>query len=175
MPCGDVIRTDADAIAYMDVFTASPKGICQTCLNAACLQVWQTLLWNLGCLQKLILTAHLCTVAISDNQRIDMPVVIYIDAENNRRRIDVEAGYSLMEGGYNQQLKGMLAECGGAAACGTCHCYVDTGWLDKLPAVEDLEEAMLCALPERRSNSRLACQVLMTEALDGIVLRIADN
>ena len=48
MPFGDVIRTDADAIAYMDVFTASPKGICQTCLNAACLQVWQTLLWRMA-------------------------------------------------------------------------------------------------------------------------------
>ena len=104
-----------------------------------------------------------------------MPVVIYIDADNNRCEIEVETGYSLMEGAFNHQVKGMLAECGGAAACGTCHSYVDPDWLDKLPAMEDLEEAMLCALPERLSNSRLACQVLVTEELEGIVLRVADN
>ena len=105
----------------------------------------------------------------------DMPVVIYIDADNNRNEIEVETGYSLMEGAFNHQLKGMLAECGGAAACGTCHSYIDTEWLDRLPMIEDLEEAMLCAVPGRRSNSRLACQVRVTEDLDGIILRIADN
>ncbi len=105
----------------------------------------------------------------------DMPVVIYIDADNNRREIEVEAGYSLMEGAFNHQLKGMLAECGGAAACGTCHSYIEADWLDRIPAIEDLEEAMLCALPGRAGNSRLACQVRVTEELDGITLRIADN
>ncbi len=104
-----------------------------------------------------------------------MPIVIYIDAGNNRHEIDVEAGYSLMEGAFNQQLAGMLAECGGAAACGTCHSYIDTDWLDKLPVIEDLEEAMLCALPGRRSNSRLTCQVHVTDELEGLILRIADN
>ena len=104
-----------------------------------------------------------------------MPVVIYIDAGNNRHELEVEAGYSLMEGAFNRQLNGMLAECGGAAACGTCHSYVDPDWLDRLPPVEDLEEAMLCAAPGRRSNSRLACQIRVTEELDGIILRIADN
>ena len=104
-----------------------------------------------------------------------MPVVIYIDADDTRHEIDVEAGYSLMEGAFNHQLKGMLAECGGAAACGTCHSYIETDWLERLPMIEDLEEAMLCAIPGRRSNSRLACQVRVTEDLDGIILRIADN
>ena len=104
-----------------------------------------------------------------------MPVVIYIDADDIRHEIDVEAGYSLMEGAFNHQLKGMLAECGGAAACGTCHSYIEPDWLERLPMIEDLEEAMLCAVPGRRSNSRLACQIRVTEDLDGITLRIADN
>ena len=80
-----------------------------------------------------------------------------------------------MEGAFNHQLAGMLAECGGAAACGTCHSYIDADWLDKLPVTEDLEEAMLCAVPRRRSNSRLACQIRVTAELEGIILRIADN
>ena len=104
-----------------------------------------------------------------------MPIIIYIDAGNNRHEIDVESGYSLMEGAFNHQLAGMLAECGGAAACGTCHSYIDADWLDKLPVTEDLEEAMLCAVPGRRSNSRLACQIRVTDELEGIILRIADN
>ena len=104
-----------------------------------------------------------------------MPKVIYIDPDNNAHEINVDPGYSLMEGAFNQQVKGMLAECGGAAACGTCHSYVDAGWLDKLPLMEDLEEAMLCMLPCRRNNSRLACQVQVTEELAGITVRIANN
>ena len=104
-----------------------------------------------------------------------MPRVCYIDADDKCHEIDVDSGYSLMEGAYNHQLKGMLAECGGAAACGTCHSYVDADWLDRLPVTEDLEEAMLCAVPGRRSNSRLACQIRVTDELEGIILRIADN
>ena len=80
-----------------------------------------------------------------------------------------------MEGAFNQQIKGMLAECGGAAACGTCHSYIDADWLDKLPLMEDLEEAMLCMATDRHNNSRLACQVRITEELAGIIVRIADN
>ena len=104
-----------------------------------------------------------------------MPRVCYIDNDDNPHEIEVESGYSLMEGAFNHQVKGMLAECGGAAACGTCHSYVDADWLEKLPEMEDLEEAMLCAVPGRRSNSRLACQIRVTDELEGIILRIADN
>ena len=104
-----------------------------------------------------------------------MPKVIYIDPQGNRSEEEVAVGYTLMEGAYNQQIAGMLAECGGAAACGTCHAYIDEDWLDKLPVIEDLEDAMLVAVPGRQQNSRLTCQIYMREELDGILVRIADN
>ena len=65
-----------------------------------------------------------------------MPKVIYIDRKEQQHELNVEAGYTLMEGAFNQQIPGMLAECGGAAACGTCHSYIDNEWLEKIPVIE---------------------------------------
>lgn len=104
-----------------------------------------------------------------------MPRVIYIDARGDRHEEEVSTGFTLMEGAFNQQIPGMVAECGGAAACGTCHSYVSDEWLPHLPPIEDLEEGMLCMVEGRRQNSRLACQIFLSESLDGIELRIADN
>lgn len=104
-----------------------------------------------------------------------MPTVNYIDPNGETHVEEVPFGYTLMEGAFNQQIAGMLAECGGAAACGTCHAYIDENWLGTIPPVEDLEDAMLVGVNDRRENSRLSCQVHMTEEMDGIVVRIADN
>ena len=104
-----------------------------------------------------------------------MPKVIYIDCDGLRHEEEVPAGFTLMEGAYNQQVPGMIAECGGAAACGTCHAYIEAEWLSKLPPVEDLEDSMLYMVEDRRDNSRLCCQVHVTEELDGIEVQIADN
>ena len=104
-----------------------------------------------------------------------MPEVRYVDPSGGHHEEQVENGFTLMEGAFNQQIPGMVAECGGTAACGTCHVYVDAAWLGRLPPVEDLEEGMLCMVEGRRENSRLACQIVMSESLDGIVLQIADN
>ena len=104
-----------------------------------------------------------------------MPKVIYIDPLGERHEEDVDIGFSLMEGAFNRQIPGMVAECGGAAACGTCHSYISPVWLPRLSPVEDLEEGMLYMVEGRQPNSRLACQIHMTGALDGIELRIADN
>lgn len=104
-----------------------------------------------------------------------MPRVIYTDPKGDRHEEEVESGFTLMEGAYNLQIDGMVAMCGGAAACGTCHSYIGRKWLSKLPPIEDLEDSMLYLVDERRDNSRLACQIHMTEELDGIELQIADN
>jgi ferredoxin, 2Fe-2S len=104
-----------------------------------------------------------------------MPKVIYIDPAGQRHVEEVETGYTLMDGAFNQEISGMLAECGGAAACGTCHAYIDETWIGKLPTIEDLEDAMLVGLNNRRNNSRLCCQIYMSDDLDGIVVNIADN
>ena len=104
-----------------------------------------------------------------------MPLVNYIDSAGQRHEIEVETGFTLMEGAFNQQIPGMVAECGGAAACGTCHAYIKAQWQALLPPVEDLEDSMLYMVEDRRENSRLTCQIHMTDELDGIELKIADN
>ena len=104
-----------------------------------------------------------------------MPTVIYSDKSGERHEVEVDAGYTLMEGAFNQQIDGMVAECGGAAACGTCHVYVAERWLSSLPPVEDMEDSMLFMVNDRRDNSRLSCQIHMSDELDGIELEIADN
>jgi len=104
-----------------------------------------------------------------------MPKVNYEDPHGTRHELDVEVGFTLMEGAFNQQIPGIIAECGGAAACGTCHCYVDEEWLSQLPPIEDLEDSMLYMVDDRRPNSRLSCQIHMTDELDGIELQIANN
>ena len=104
-----------------------------------------------------------------------MPQVIYVDSTGARHEVEVELGFTLMEGAFNQQIPGMIAECGGAAACGTCHAYIKALWQTRLPPVEDLEDSMLYLVEDRTAESRLTCQIHMTEELDGIEVTIADN
>jgi 2Fe-2S ferredoxin len=104
-----------------------------------------------------------------------VPKARYIDPKGDRHEVDLESGYTLMEGAFNRQIPGMVAECGGAAACGTCHSYISEQWLAKLPPIEDLEDAMLYSVDDRRENSRLTCQIHMMEELDGIEVQIGDN
>ncbi len=104
-----------------------------------------------------------------------MPKVIYITPDETKHEVDVENGYSIMEGAINNNIEGIVAECGGACACATCHSYVDTAWTDKIPAMDDMEDSMLDAAFERKENSRLTCQIEMSDGLDGIVIHVADN
>jgi 2Fe-2S ferredoxin len=104
-----------------------------------------------------------------------MPKITYITGDGNRHEIVVENGYSVMEGAINNDIDGIVAECGGACACATCHSYVDAAWLDKLPPMDDMEDSMLDAAYERKNNSRLTCQIEVTDELDGLVIPVADN
>ena len=104
-----------------------------------------------------------------------MPRITFVTTDGQRHEVDVENGYSVMEGAVNHNIKGIVAECGGACACATCHGYIDEAWLDKLPAMDDMEDSMLDAAFERKDNSRLTCQVEMNDDLDGIVVHVAEN
>jgi 2Fe-2S ferredoxin len=104
-----------------------------------------------------------------------MPKIIFLDDAGGRRECDVKVGYSVMEGALENDIPGIVAECGGACACATCHAYVDAEWLDKLASMDDMEDAMLDAAYERADNSRLTCQIEVTEELDGLVLTPAEN
>ncbi|WP_417655910.1 2Fe-2S iron-sulfur cluster-binding protein [Pseudidiomarina aestuarii] len=101
-----------------------------------------------------------------------MPKVIYIDAQDNQFEADVKVGQNLMDGAVDHMIDGILGECGGVMSCATCHCYVDPAWADKIPEPSELEEDMLGMVIEPQDNSRLSCQIEMTEALDGIVVRL---
>lgn len=104
-----------------------------------------------------------------------MPKIIYVTRDGQRHEVEVESGYSVMEGAVNNNIDGIIAECGGACACATCHSYVDPAWLSRLPEMDDMEDSMLDAAYERNENSRLTCQIEVSDALDGLVVHVGEN
>ena|ERR1700679_2964993 len=105
-----------------------------------------------------------------------MPRVVYIEPDGRSRELELKVGQSVMRGAMDAQLEGIEAQCGGQCACATCHCYVQAPWLDKLPAPLDDELFMLSNVAaERRPESRLSCQLVVTPALDGLTVRFPDR
>ena len=104
-----------------------------------------------------------------------MPQIVYLTRDGERHAHDVDVGSTVMEGAIDNGVDGIVAECGGACACATCHAYIDDAWLQRLPAMQEMEDAMLDAAAERRPNSRLTCQIDVTPELDGLIVRVADN
>ncbi|MGA7712158.1 MAG: 2Fe-2S iron-sulfur cluster-binding protein [Rhizomicrobium sp.] len=100
-----------------------------------------------------------------------MPKIKYIEPNGKEHEVDVPVGWSVMEGAVKNLIPGIDADCGGACACATCHVYVDKEWLDKLPPKADMEETMLDFAQDVASNSRLSCQIPVTEELNGLVVR----
>lgn len=98
--------------------------------------------------------------------------VTYVESDGKAHTITLREGWSLMEGAVKHRVPGIDADCGGACACATCQVYVDAAWEDKLPPRTDMEETMLDFAPQRQANSRLSCQLRMSAALDGIVVRL---
>ena len=104
-----------------------------------------------------------------------MPKITYVTTDGARHEVEVENGYSVMEGAINNDIDGIVAECGGACACATCHAYIGEQWLDKLPEMDDMEDSMLDAAYERKANSRLTCQLEVSDELEGLVVEVAEN
>jgi 2Fe-2S ferredoxin len=104
-----------------------------------------------------------------------MPRIKFVDPQGGRHEIKVDNGTTVMEAAVDNDVPGIVAECGGACACATCHAYVADEWLARLPAMEDMEDGMLDAALDRRANSRLTCQIAMTDELDGIEVVVAQN
>ena len=96
-----------------------------------------------------------------------MPKTIYKDNQGNAITLEVEKGLSVMEGAIQNDVAGIDADCGGSMACATCHVYVEEKWLDKIPKAEDAEEDMIDMAFEPKKNSRLSCQLIVTDELDG--------
>lgn len=101
-----------------------------------------------------------------------MPRITFIEPGGLRREIEAPLGVTLMEAATQNGVQGIVARCGGACACGTCHVYVEREWLPKLPEREEMEEGMLEDAWEPRDNSRLSCQIHVSADLDGLVVRV---
>ena len=97
-----------------------------------------------------------------------MAKITYIDFEGKSRTVEVENGLSVMEGAVQNDIPGIDADCGGSMACATCHVYVEQTWLDKLPKAEDGEIDMIDMASEPKKNSRLSCQLIVSDELDGL-------
>ena len=104
-----------------------------------------------------------------------MPLVTYVDHKGNAYEDDVPAGTSAMEGAVNNMIDGIVAECGGACVCATCHVIVDDAWVEKTGKPSDDEDMMLEAAPERQEKSRLSCQLIVTDDMDGLVLHMPES
>ncbi len=104
-----------------------------------------------------------------------MPKVTYRYPDGVARTIDVEVGDSVMFGATRNGLGGITAECGGVLSCATCHVYVDQAWCARVGPPGDDELDMLDAVAaERRDNSRLSCQIEVSDELDGLVVELPD-
>ena len=101
-----------------------------------------------------------------------MAKITYIDFEGKSRTVEVENGLSVMEGAIQNDIPGIDADCGGSMACATCHVYVEQTWLDKLPKAEDGEIDMIDMASEPKKNSRLSCQLIVSDELDGLIVNI---
>ena len=99
-----------------------------------------------------------------------MPKIIYITSENETHTIDVDNGLTVMEGAVQNNIPGIDADCGGGMACATCHVYVKQDWFDKLPKKEDGEEDMLDMAFEPKKNSRLSCQIVVSDEISGLIV-----
>lgn len=100
-----------------------------------------------------------------------MPKITYIDAAGASRTVEASTGATVMETAVKNSIPGIEAECGGACACATCHVYVDDAWIEKTGKAQPMEDDMLDFAFEVKPTSRLSCQIKVTEALDGLVVR----
>ena len=114
---------------------------------------------------------HTCPIFFSTYKHL-MPKITYITHDNNLHTIEVQNGLTVMEGAVQNNIPGIDADCGGGMACATCHVYVKEDWLDKLPIKEDGEEDMLDMAFEPKKNSRLSCQLIVSNELDGLIVSI---
>jgi len=101
-----------------------------------------------------------------------MPKVTYIEANGQSHEVDLDAGVSLMQGAVDNMIEGIVAECGGSCSCATCHCYIDQQWLDKLEPATEMENDLLECVTEPKDNSRLSCQIVISDDLNGLVVHL---
>ena len=101
-----------------------------------------------------------------------MSKITYIESSGKSHTVDVKNGLTVMEGAIQNDIPGIEADCGGGMACATCHVYVKENWFDKLPKKEDGEDDMLDMAFEPNKFSRLSCQIIVSDDLEGLVVNV---
>jgi len=104
-----------------------------------------------------------------------MAKITFIEADGTEHIHDGTNGMTVMQVAVNNSVPGIDAECGGACACATCHVYVREEWREKLGKAEEMEEDMLDFAFEVKENSRLSCQIKVTDEIDGLVVDLPDQ
>ena len=101
-----------------------------------------------------------------------MPRITYIEFNGKAHVVEVKTGQSVMEGAVRNNIPGIVAECGGACTCATCHVYIDPAWLAKTGPRAAAEVDLLDYANDVQENSRLSCQIKVSDALDGLILAL---
>jgi len=104
-----------------------------------------------------------------------MPKITYIEHSGKSHTIEIANGLSVMEGAVQNNIPGIDADCGGSMACATCHVYVKEEWFNKLPKKEEGEDDMLDMAFEPKTNSRLSCQLMVSDQLDGLIVNLPEK
>src|ERR671924_1808243 len=104
-----------------------------------------------------------------------MAKINFVDHRGETRTVDIENGATVMEAAIRNAIPGIEAECGGACSCATCHVYVDEAWREKVGPPSQMEEDMLDFAFDVRASSRLSCQIKVTPALDGLIVRVPEK
>jgi 2Fe-2S ferredoxin len=101
-----------------------------------------------------------------------MPLIFYVTHDGNMFEADVPIGNNVMNGAVENMIDGILGECGGVMSCGTCHCYVDENWQEKTGTASAIEQEIIEGSTDPKPNSRLSCQIEVTEELEGLIVHL---
>lgn len=104
-----------------------------------------------------------------------MPVVKYVSHDGAINEVEAKSGTSVMQAAVDNMIDGIVGECGGSCSCATCHVYVDEAWVERIPPAGPMEKDMLECVLEPRENSRLSCQIKLTDELDGLVVHTPES
>jgi 2Fe-2S ferredoxin len=104
-----------------------------------------------------------------------MPKVTYVLPDESQQEVDVPCGQTIMDGSVRNNLPGIVAECGGSCSCATCHVYLDVDWADRFDEATDEERDLLEFADGSRPESRLSCQLVLTETCDGVRVTVPDT
>lgn len=104
-----------------------------------------------------------------------MPTVTFITSDGDTVEVNAESGTSVMQAAVDNGIDAILADCGGCCSCATCHCFVDNDWIEKTGEKSDIETNLLGMVSGLRDNSRLSCQIMVTDKMDGLVIHLPES